>query len=414
MDILVALLVGIWSTLVAMAPWLLFGFLAAGVLSLSFSPERVQSFLGRKAGCKAIWLAVLIGVPLPLCSCGVLPAAVGLRKSGASKGATAAFLISTPQTGLDSFFATGSLLGWAYALTRPLVAILTGLIGGHLVDLYDQEPLPMAVTAKSLSMAQRGIYSKLQAVVVYGFGMLLGNVTLPLIIGIVLSACITVFVPETLFTANTLGNDWIAFPLMLVVGIPMYVCSTASIPVALSLMAKGLSPGAALIFLIVGPALNGASLTTLLRLLGKTCLFIHLTVLSSIAVIAAFLLNFIQSLWQILPQYHATTPACTKCVETSFISIISAILLVMLICYHLMKRFMKGPSSMTTSSGQILTIKGMMCDHCRGAAKRLLESYPTVTSVEQVAPNAFSVQGLLPETLAKDIEDLGFTLVDQQ
>ena len=114
-----------WDTLLKMAPWLLFGFLVAGILSLFLTPEDVSKRLGRRAGWRAIVLAVLFGVPLPLCSCGVLPVAVGLRKRGAGKGATAAFLISTPQTGVDSFFATYSLLGWAFAIVRPVVAVIT-------------------------------------------------------------------------------------------------------------------------------------------------------------------------------------------------------------------------------------------------------------------------------------------------
>ena len=129
-----------WDTLLKMAPWLLFGFLVAGILSLFLTPEDVSKRLGRRAGWRAIVLAVLFGVPLPLCSCGVLPVAVGLRKRGAGKGATAAFLISTPQTGVDSFFATYSLLGWAFAIVRPVVAVITGMVGGLLVDRVDREP----------------------------------------------------------------------------------------------------------------------------------------------------------------------------------------------------------------------------------------------------------------------------------
>lgn len=413
MELLSSIFYGIWSTLLAMAPWLLFGFFAAGLLSLAFSPERVSAHLGKQAGMKAIFLSVLFGVPLPLCSCGVLPAAVGLRKSGASKGATAAFLISTPQTGLDSFFATGSLLGWAFALMRPLVATVTGLLGGVLVDRSDNEPAPEAVTAKSISSTKHGFFAKLFAALTYGYGLLLGNVTGPLIVGILLSALITVFVPEQCFGAYALGNDWVAFPVMLLIGIPMYVCSTASIPVALSLMAKGMSPGAALIYLIVGPALNGASVTMLIRLLGKRCMMIHLGVIASMAIIAGATLNALDRLWQILPDYSALQATCQGCTETSWLSVCAALALIALLLYHSLRKFIERfTTPMTTTTGTTVTIKGMTCDHCRGAAQRLLASYPSVTSVEQASPESFIVQGTLPESLAKDIKDLGFTLVE--
>ncbi|MDO4527950.1 MAG: permease, partial [bacterium] len=190
MDLCFIILQSIWNTLLAMAPWLLFGFFAAGILSLFFSPEFVSAHLGRKAGKKAVWLSVLLGVPLPLCSCGVLPAAVGLRKSGASKGATAAFLISTPQTGIDSFFATGSLLGWIFALTRPLIATLTGLTGGMVMDAIDNEPIPEAITAQSLGRQKKSFIGKLFSALQYGYGMLLGNVAWALCMGILISALI--------------------------------------------------------------------------------------------------------------------------------------------------------------------------------------------------------------------------------
>lgn len=409
------LLLAFWATTLAMAPWLLFGFFVAGMLSLFFSPEKVSATLGRKAGKKAIWMAVLLGVPLPLCSCGVLPTALGLRKGGASKSATAAFLISTPQTGIDSFFATGSLLGWVFALTRPLVALFTGLVGGILVDTIDDEPPTTPLSACLLKGEKKGLLVHLFAALKYGFGTLFGNIAWPLILGILLSACITAFVPEALFNDHFLGNDWIAFPLMIVIGMPMYVCSTASIPIALSLMIKGISPGAALIFLIVGPALNGASLMVLLRLLGKRCMVIHLGVITLFAILAGFVLNLIHQMWQLMP----TTLTC-QCQGhgSAWLATLSAITLLTLLSFHLIHKLRKKVIPMTTSLSsaqtQQVTIKGMMCDHCRGLAKKCLSAYATVTAVEQISPDTFLVEGSLPETLADDIQALGFTLVQDK
>jgi hypothetical protein len=241
--------------------------------------------------------------------------------------------------------------------------------------------------------------------------MLLGNVAWALILGILISALISILVPDDFFNKTFFGNDWIAFPIMLLIGIPMYVCSTASIPVALSLMAKGISPGAALIFLIVGPALNGASLTILLRLLGKTCTLIHLTIISSFALLAGLCLNLINTHWNLLPSY--TTCNCATH-NTPLWQKVAAVLLLLLLAFHITKKILTKVRPMNTNTptqASRIVIKGMMCDHCRNAAQKLLTSYPTVTNVERCAPDAFLVQGSLPDTLAKDIEDLGFTLL---
>ncbi len=405
-----------WETTVKMAPWLLFGFLAAGLLSLFFTAEFVSRHLGRKAGYKAILLSVLLGVPLPLCSCGVLPVAVGLRKGGASKGATAAFLISTPQTGVDSFFATYSLLGWAFALFRPVVAFVSGLIGGLWVDTIDREPPIAATTAKDVT-AQEPFFKRISAALGYGYGTLVGSVAPALLLGLLISALITIFVPADFFVGSVMGSDWVAFPIMLLIGMPMYVCSTASIPVALALIEKGISPGAALVFLIVGPALNGASLTTLLKLLGRACTLVHLTVIATSAVIAGLLLNLLNTHVALVPAFTTVTcdgncsPGATPVWQT-----LCAGALLLLLSYHLIvKPLQRKRMTCTTcgceAHGQRIVVKGMMCDHCRGTVTKLLNRYPTVTAVTLVAPDAFLVEGTLPDTLAKDIAEAGFELV---
>ncbi|MBR5587723.1 MAG: permease, partial [Kiritimatiellae bacterium] len=170
---LISILSSIWETTMQMAPWLLFGFLAAGILSLVVSPAVVGRFLGRTAGQRAIALAIALGVPLPLCSCGVLPVAAGLKRSGASKGAVAAFLLSTPQTGVDSFFATGSLLGWCFALLRPLVAAVTGYVGGVAIQRLDDEVAAAPTVEGEAQDAPKNFGKRCQAALVYGYGTLL-------------------------------------------------------------------------------------------------------------------------------------------------------------------------------------------------------------------------------------------------
>ncbi len=413
MEMLQALPMAFWKTTVAMAPWLLVGFLAAGLLSLFFTADFIQRHLGHQKGWRGIVLSVLLGVPLPLCSCGVLPVAVGLRKGGASKGATAAFLISTPQTGVDSFFATYSLLGWAFALMRPIVALFSGLLGGWWVNAVDRERAQEEPSQPVAEKTQRLSWKRLITALEYGYGELLGNVSGALLIGLLISTLIAVFVPENFFDVHGLGSDWVAFPVMLLIGMPMYVCSTASIPVAMALIAKGISPGAALVFLIVGPALNGASLTTLFKLLGKRCTFIHLLMIAGTSVCAGLLLNGMDARWNLVPDFAQTTACCAEPSTVALWQVGCSILLWTLLFYHLvisrlLKMRTKGEMTM---GGTRIVVKGMMCDHCRGTVLKLLKGYSTLTAVQQVAPDAFEVEGTLPETLEKDIADLGFEWV---
>ncbi len=415
------IIVAFYDTTLKMAPWLLFGFLMAGMLSLFFTPEVVNRHLGKKAGKRAIALAVLLGVPLPLCSCGVLPVAVGMRKGGASKGATAAFLISTPQTGIDSFFATGSLLGWVFAITRPLVAFVSGLIGGALVDAFDKEPPLTYIPSQETNALTKGPWiQRLIAALKYGYITLLGNVSIALIWGLIISALIVVFVPDDFFGGIIPASDWLVFPLMLLIGIPMYVCSTASIPVALALMAKGISPGAALIFLIVGPALNGASIMTLLKLLGKTCTLIHLGIIAIGAMLAGVGLNILNTTWELLPDYANAETCCHP--ETTLTSILSHLcaiaLLALLVLHRIRAKIQKHKPCECSCSHEanhpkahIVTVQGMRCAHCRAAVQSLLEKYPSVTAATSISNETFEVVGDLPSTLEKDIADLGFKLI---
>ncbi|MGN0885564.1 MAG: permease [Candidatus Spyradenecus sp.] len=421
---LIDLVSAFWQTSQQMALWLLWGFLFAGVLSLFFTPERVARLLGRQAGWRAVVWAVLLGVPLPLCSCGVLPVAAGLRKGGASKGATAGFLLATPQTGLDSIFATYALLGGVFAVVRPVVALLSGLTGGWLIERLDagetqeaqrettkkhKDTQGSTEAAKEVTPEGRvvGGAAGVLRVVNYAF-CLLGNVARPLALGLAISAAILAFVPPDGLVGEWLANDWVAFPVMLLVGLPLYVCSTASIPMALALMAKGLSPGAALIFLIAGPALNGASLTTLWTLLGRRATACFLAVVAVFAVGAGLVLN---AWWGGAVAEGAE--AC--CAESTHGNAAAAVVLLALLGYHIVLKPLWRRRTMTTAENPArrVVVKGMACDHCRGIVAERLRKYPGVTAVHGAGRDAFDVEGgPLPETLAADLAELGFTLVE--
>jgi len=282
-----------WSTLCEMAPYLLFGFLMAGALSVVISPELIERHLGG-GGILSILKASLFGVPLPLCSCSVIPVATSLRKHGASEGATTAFLLSTPQTGVDSIMATLSLLGPIFAVFRPFAAFVTGILGGTLVGATapsraDAVDIPKC-TDECCSHGNGK--SKLRRALRYGFVSLPRDIAGPLIIGLVIAGVISVLVPTDFF-ADKLGQGIVAMVVMMVLGIPVYVCATASIPVAAAMMLKGITPGAALVFLMTGPATNAAAIATLWKLLGKRTTVIYLIVVALTALAAGLSLDYL-------------------------------------------------------------------------------------------------------------------------
>ena len=271
-----------------MAPWLVFGFLMAGIIAVWIPRNWVNRMMGGSSGLGGILRAVAIGVPLPICSCGVLPIAAGLRKHGAGKGPTAALLVSTPQTGIDSILATYALMGPVFAVARPVAAALTGIVGGVVVSAVGGEDAE-TVAAEDAPAGSRGI----KAIFWQAYRRLLGSVAKPLAIGLAISAIVTVLVPDNFFADTFHGNDWIAMPVMALVGFPMYVCSTASIPIAASLIAKGVSPGAAFVFLMVGPAMNAMSLTTVSALVGRKAAVAYLVTILVGAILCGVVINLI-------------------------------------------------------------------------------------------------------------------------
>jgi len=239
--------------------------------------------------------ASLVGVPMPLCSCGVIPVATSLRRHGASRGATLSFLISTPETGIDSFFVTLSLLGWVMAIFRPIVALISGMIGGGLADLFDR-----AAPDRTGQECHEGCCenphkeNRLIRSIKYGFVTLPRDIGKALLVGIVVAALITAFVPKGFFQ-EYLPAGIVSMLVMMAIGIPMYVCASASasVPVAAALIVKGISPGAALVFLIVGPATNAATVATVWKVLGWKTAIVYLLSIAACALAAGLLLDAI-------------------------------------------------------------------------------------------------------------------------
>jgi uncharacterized protein len=266
----------LWVTMVEMSPYLLLGFLVAGVMSVWISPAKVERHLGGR-GLLPILKASAFGVPLPLCSCGVIPVSMSLRKHGAGKGATIAFLLSTPQTGVDSILVTYSLLGPVFTVLRPVIALVTGVIGGALVDGFDPGSAEAAGPDDKAGDAccPNCKTSKWAKAIRYGFVSLPRDIGRPMLLGLLVAAGISAAIPKDFF-APVLGGGIAAMLVMAAIGVPMYVCATASVPIAAALIAKGASPGAALVFLMTGPATNAASLLTIWSQLGHRTAWLYL------------------------------------------------------------------------------------------------------------------------------------------
>jgi uncharacterized membrane protein YraQ (UPF0718 family) len=292
-EFIVSIATDFWGTVAEMSPYLLFGFLAAGILSMLVSQRVVERHLGGR-GIWPVLKASLFGVPLPLCSCGVIPVSMSLHKHGASKGSTIAFLISTPQTGVDSIFVTLSLLGPVFAILRPIMAFVTGIIGGVLVDLFNPgrqngQPGPPKCTDECCGGAEN---KKIARGLKFAFVTLPRDIGGAMLAGLVIAAFISVFVPDDFF-AEKLGTGISAMLVMMALGIPMYVCATASVPIAAALILKGLTPGAALVFLMTGPATNAASFVTIWKILGRATAITYLATIAGCSLLSGILLDYI-------------------------------------------------------------------------------------------------------------------------
>lgn len=289
-----------------MGPWLTVGFLVAGIVGTRLPRAAVQRHLGATSGLGGILKAAAVGVPLPICSCGVIPVAASLVQSGAGIGPAIAFLAATPQTGIDSIAATYALLGPLYAILRPLAALAAGLLAGVLAALLPAArgragaaPAADAAAATVAAPAARPSVLRVAAdILAQAFGTVFGRIAKPLAQGLLLSAILLVVLPGDFFAGFLAGHDLLAMLLMLGVGLPLYVCSMGALPIAVALMAKGLPPAAAFVFLVAGPAASAVTLTTVSSLFGRRATALYLLAISATALLSGALLAW---LYGILP-----------------------------------------------------------------------------------------------------------------
>ena len=272
----------------AMAPYILFGLLFAGILHELIPNTLVTKHLG-KENISSVVKSTVFGIPLPVCSCGVIPLATSIKKSGASKGATLSFLISTPITGVDSILATYGIFGWIFTLYRALTSMVIAMVAGILTNIYDKEesetqfstqaPKEEACCSSEESCCkptrdEQKDFSMNKAFR-YAFVTLLKDIARPLFWGLLLGALISVMIPSNL-SDILLQYTWLSYVIAIIIAVPMYVCATASLPIAAGLMLSGVSAGAAFVFLTAGPATNTVTIGVVKKMLGTKSLIIYL------------------------------------------------------------------------------------------------------------------------------------------
>lgn len=377
-----------------MSPYILLGFILAGILHVFVRPSQMSRHLSGR-GWKPVIKAALLGIPLPLCSCGVLPTAIALRRQGASKGASTSFLIATPQTGVDSIAATYALLGLPFAILRPIAALAGSVFGGMAVDCSEKDKANSSATdvIAAAPHMPHTFSGKIKEAMRYGLVDMVASVGKWLVIGLVIAAIITVAVPDSLFLSLS-SHPILAMLVMVVVAVPMYICATGSIPIAMSLMLKGLTPGVAFVLLMAGPAANFASVILLRKNLGNRATAIYVASVIITALIFGIAIDYFlpSSLFMLSgKQINAGTAACH--LELPVFSTACTIILIALLVYSFYKNrrtphqnactCSKDNKCETSNDNDMLktyNVKGMACAHCKATVEKTVNSLPGVTS----------------------------------
>lgn len=410
----------------SMAPFLLLGFFLAGLMHAFVPGKLYQQHLGSNSF-KSILYATLIAIPLPLCSCGVIPTAMSLRKEGASKGAVISFLIATPQTGVDSILATYSLMGLPFAIVRPIAALVTALFGGQLANVLEKK-LNDNDKDEVISVVEdrkgTGFWEKMKIALHYAFFEMMQDIGKWLVLGLIIAGLITIYVPDSFFGQFS-DNTLLSILVVLLFAIPMYLCATGSIPIAIALMLKGLSPGAALVLLMAGPAVNMASILVIHKVMGWRTLAVYLFSIVLGSTLFALGIDYLFPRSLFIDPLIANSEICHTGVP--YFRWACTVLLFVLLFNALVKRFFikkvtvcdcqscenTASVSSVTEPSVIISIEGMKCNHCRTNVEKAIASIEGVTFVEADLQSATAtIEGHFKlEEVVKSVEDLGFKVV---
>ncbi len=414
----------LWQITLELAPYLLAGFMAAGLIHSFLPATFVIKHLGA-SGIKGIVKAALIAVPMPLCSCSVIPVATALRKNGASNAATTAFLIATPQTGIDNILVVYAFLGLPFAIMSPIFTFFSGVIGGLMVSIFGENKIEEAKTNDSLIVEENeerttiGFLPRIKSAVKYGFNTVPSDLAGSLILGIVISAILQVMVPDNFFE-NVTKNLFLQKLIMLAASIPVYVCSSGSVPIAATLIAKGISPGAALVFLMAGPASNAATITTMSKALGWRNMVIYLIAIAFSAIFFGTVLDeFFNSFSFLVRDLTKVTHLHSE--GTSVLFYLMAILLIGLLGYHFflpyVSKFLLLWHKFTKSSSKRykIEIQGMQCVEC---SKKIRKALMKINGIHIVAIDyqkgyaIISSEFFSEELVKQTIERAGYSVKD--
>lgn len=388
--------------LAAMAPYLMLGFLVAGLLSAFVKPAFVEKHLG-KPGLKQVAKASLLGVPLPLCSCGVIPVAASLRRHGAGKGATISFLTSTPQTGVDSIMVTYGLLGPLFTVFRVVISFLSGLICGGAVDALGRNGDEAEEAAPACPCCADTGGGRIRHALEYGFLTLPRDIGRALLVGIVISGLLSVAVPPDALHESLRGGP-LAMLAAMAVGIPMYVCSTGSVPIAVAMLKMGVSPGAALVFLITGPATNAATFTTLWKVLGRRSTLVYLATIALCALAAGALMDRMLPVAEIEEHIHGQHG----------LSLLQHLWGVVLLGVLVGSRFVRAGGGREADDREpraTLPIEGMRCSRCVEAVTNALRGCAGVEEAEvdlKAKEARVFGEGFDSDELRREVEALGY------
>jgi uncharacterized membrane protein YraQ (UPF0718 family)/copper chaperone CopZ len=404
----------IWSLCIQMSPFLLLGMFVSGLISIFVNSRLILKHIGSK-NFLSILKSTVLGIPIPLCSCGVIPVAATLRDSGASKGSTVSFLVSTPQTGVDSIFLTYGMLGPVFALFRPLAAFVSGIFSGMVINSFDDDTHHHLPDGESVSHVKKPFVERLKSGLKYGFLTLPSDIVVPLFQGLVIAAAIAIFLPPDFIAEYFSSNSFIMLFMMLAVSLPIYVCATASIPIAVVLMAKGVSAGAVFVFLMAGPATNASSIAVVKNILGQKTMYYYLLLISFTAILFGFIFD---SFIPIGPpamsgvsHVHATDGY-----GSLLLTILFVLILVNAYVYKRKGEVPKTAESETefdASQDRLsIMVDGMTCSHCKESVESAVYSCSGVesTSADLLTGQVIVIGSGLDEDAIKDkIKSLGFS-----
>lgn len=406
----------IWNICNEMAPFLILGMLVSGLISVFIDNSIIFKHIGSK-NFVSIFKATLMGIPLPLCSCGVIPVAATLKDSGASKGATTSFLVSTPQTGVDSIFLTYGMLGPVFALFRPLAAFISGLFCGLAVNSIDDEMHHHSYDENYIKKEKGNLIQTIKSGIQYGFVTMPADIVVPMFQGLFIAAAISLFLPPEFLASFINSDSFFMYLIMLVVSLPFYVCATASIPIAVALFSKGVSAGAIFVFLMAGPATNASSIAVIKNIMGKKILFFYLALISFSAVFFGLVFDFFFeiNMGDILRNSHHHHH------NEGFFSMITMLFFIVIMANAYKSKFQNTVDNLSkiNSNSKITTqtisfnVKGMTCSHCKESVESAIKSFDDAldTSIDLSTGKVIIVGTKLNEKVIKQkIENKGFSI----